>query len=63
MLIYASFLVRFWTKPDGTISIHAEHVQSGERFKCDDLGTLSGWMESVRQSSKAGPDSEEMEQE
>ena len=63
MLIYASFLVRCWTKPDGTISIHAEHVQSGEHFKCDDLATLSGWMETVRQSSKAEPDAEEMEQE
>lgn len=63
MLIYASFLVRCWTKPDGTISIHAEHVQSGEQFKCDNLGTLSGWMESVRQSSKAESPSEEMEKE
>lgn len=63
MLIYASFLVRCWTKPGGTISIHAEHVQSGEHFKCDDLATLIGWMESVRQSGKAEPDVEEMERE
>ena len=63
MLIYASFLVRCWTKPDGTISIHAEHVQSGEHFKTADLATLTEWMESVRQSCKAESDTEEVEQE
>ena len=62
MLIYASFLVRCWTKPDGTLSIQAEHVQSGEHFKTANLAALTEWMESVRQSGNSELHSEETEQ-
>lgn len=49
MLVYSSFLVRCWTKPDGTLSVQAEQVQSGEQFKGTDLLGLTQWMESIRQ--------------
>ena len=56
MLIYSSFLVRCWTKPEGTLSVHAEHVQSGELFKGTDLLSLTQWMESAQQRTVANPE-------
>lgn len=63
MLIYSSFLVKCWTKPDGTLSVQAEQVQSGEQFKGTDLIALAEWMESVRQRLGENPDAGKREQE
>ncbi len=59
MLLYTSFLVRCWTKPDGTLSVQAEQVQSGEQFKGTDLLALMQWME--RQRMLASPEIEKPE--
>ena len=63
MLIYSSFLVKCWTKPDGTLSVQAEQVQSGEQFKGMDLISLAQWMESVRQRMVENPEAGKREQE
>lgn len=58
MLVYSSFLVRCWTKPDGTLSVQAEQVQTGEQFRGTDLLALTQWMESIRQRMVASPEIE-----